>query len=438
MQTAKTLEPITQLNHWSDLWLRPDKSAGYVAVTSDFKTSTWHGLKDKNRLIRETKGKPSQYISLNAFDEFNRKTKNLKQIRMIGIDIDQYNKGMTIPEALDVLNDLIRDDLIPTPNLVITSRGIQIFYDIQGGASPTMSWLTSYITDQYIAKLHEIGADGNAKDMARLMRVPESINERNGMTVHPEIWHRAPYTLEELQSYCKPLDRFKNSHKRRLKTIYKPDNNLLVFYRVNHARLSDFEKLIELRGGDFTSKRNTFLYMYAYHQSLILDSLKDTIDYMEKRFSKVYSTTDATMTETEFKRTVRSAYNGASEFFEWYKVNGYKMKYEANDGILKPYKTSNILAMLEITQEEQQALKTLISDEVKAERERHRQTKIRRSKGVKPMSEYNAQRKTAQAEQAEKLTQLMAQKPDATQKELADELGISRMTVSRLKKQYNL
>ena len=74
MQTAKTLEPITQLNHWSDLWLRPEKSAGYVAVTSDFKTSTWHGLKDKNRLIRETKGKPSQYISLNAFDEFNRKT----------------------------------------------------------------------------------------------------------------------------------------------------------------------------------------------------------------------------------------------------------------------------------------------------------------------------------------------------------------------------
>ena len=42
MQTAKTLEPITQLNHWSDLWLRPDKSAGYVAVTLPGMESQWN------------------------------------------------------------------------------------------------------------------------------------------------------------------------------------------------------------------------------------------------------------------------------------------------------------------------------------------------------------------------------------------------------------
>lgn len=431
-------EQVEDIKHWSDIWLRHNKSAGFVTVTDFNKQFTWYGQKDKPRIVKDTKGKPSQFISLNAFDNFSRKAKDLKQIRMIGVDIDQYDEELTIPEALDVLNDMVRDNLIPKPNLVITSRGIQIFYDIHGGASPNMSWLTSYITEQYIAKLARIGADGNAKDVSRVMRVPESINERNGATVHPEIWHKTPYTLQELQSYCKPLNRFKNSHKRRLKTIYKPDNNLLVFYRVNHARLSDLETLIELRQGNFTNKRNVLLYMYAYHQSLIFDSLKDTMNFMGKRFEEVYSTSDSPMSNKEFTTTVKSAYKGASEFFEWYKANGYKMKYELNDGIIKPYKTSNIITMLDITKEEQKELKTLISDEVKAERERQRQTNIRRSKGMKRMSEYQQQRKSSQVKRVEKLTHLMGANPDMTQKELANELGVARMTVSRWIKQYNL
>jgi len=443
------VQPLEQINddvkikHWSDLWFRPDKKAGYVSIT-DLHTQKFYGLNDKNKVPSLTKGKKQQYISLNAFDvdfntkEFSRKAQDLKQIRLIGIDIDQYKFDLTIPDTLDILFDMVKEGEIPKPNLVITSRGVQIFYDILNGASPKMAWLTGYITEQFIAKLKTVGADGNAKDLSRVMRVPESINQRNGATVTPQIWREDPYTLKELQSYCKPLTKFSNSYKKKSNKVVVIDKALLVFYRVNYARLSDFERLITLRNGEFTHKRNVLLYMYSFHQALVHDSEKDTLDFMNKRFQKVYSRADKELSDNEFERTVKSAYKDSKTFFEHYTGNGFRMSYELADGIIKPYKTSTIIDKLDITEDEQRELKTLVSPLVRAEHDRERKTAENRAKGIKPMNEYNEQRKTAQAEQAERIARLMDENPDMTQKELGNALGVSRMTVSRLKKAYNL
>lgn len=433
---AKASDSDGALSDWADLWLREDKKAGYVAVT-DFERQLFYGFNDKQALKKYTIGRPKQFISLNAFDVdfrekiFSRKAKDLKQLRLIGIDIDQYKLDLTIPEVTEILFDMAKEGKIPMPNLVLKSRGVQVFYDIAGGASPEMAWLTSYITEQFILKLRKIGADSNAKDVSRVMRVPESINERNGATVTPEIWQNKPYTLLELQSYCKPLDRFRNNHKARFKTVKLADKPLIVFYRVNHARLCDFERLIELRNGDFTNKRNVLLYMYAFHQSLVLDSLKDTLSFMRGRFAEVYSRTDKEMSEKEFERTVKSAYKDAERFFEHYKANGYKMIYKPADGIIKPYKTSSVIDKLEITEQEQKALRTFLSPEMKRAKERDRKTKENRKKGIKPIEQYNQERAESKAEKVTRLAGLMEQNPKATRQELADMLGVSRVTLNK-------
>ncbi|ENH95669.1 replication protein [Gracilibacillus halophilus YIM-C55.5] len=130
-----------QINDWVDLWFNPHKQAGYVAVTHDFRKHLFFGSNDVSKVINFTKGKKKQFISVNAFDvnwkekEFSRETIKLKQIRNIAIDIDQYKVGLTIDEALDEIQVLILDKKIPEPNLILTSRGIQIFYSIDRGAS---------------------------------------------------------------------------------------------------------------------------------------------------------------------------------------------------------------------------------------------------------------------------------------------------------------
>lgn len=435
MEALKQQTTQKQINHWTDLWFTEDKKAGYVAIT-DFERQLFFGYNDISNVINSTKGREKQFISLNAFDvnwqekEFSRETAALKQIRNIGIDIDQYKLNLTADETLDEIQALITDNKIPEPNLILVSRGIQIFYSIDRGASPEMAWLSSYITDQLVGKLQHIGADSNAKDISRVMRVPGSINERNHATVKPLIWNDTAYSLQELQSYCKPLDKFNRRKQIKNKVVSLPTSSgLMRHYRSNYARLHDFNKLIEMRGGDFTGMRNTFLYMYSYHQALSLDAQKDLIPFMKNVFKDVYSRTDKPMTKKEFESTVRSAHKDAERFFEHYQANGYRVIYKHSDGIKKPYKTTNIIDKLDITKEEQHAMKSLRCSEIaKKQHSDYMRTK-RRSAGMGTRQEYNNARKRQSKDKQEQLKQFMSENPNASKTEMAREIGVSRQYI---------
>jgi hypothetical protein len=418
------------ITDWTDCWFGDNKSTGYVTVTN-FKTSKSYGAKDINALERDTKGREERYISLNGFTFGERKTGELKQIRNIGIDLDQYKQDLSIEKGLDELQALIVSDIIPEPNLVLVSRGIQLFYSIQGGAAPNMSWLSSFITEQYISKLKHIGADSNAKDLSRVMRVPNSMNERNGAIVKPEIWNPYPYTLQELQAYCKPLDAFKYRGKKKATIKRIAPKNLSFFYKTNNARLVDLENLIQLRDGDLTGYRNTFLYIYAYHQALICNSYADTEGFLCNVFDRIRST-DRPMSKAEFRRTIKSAYEDSREFFEHYKANGFKVVNKLNDGIIKPYKTTSLIEKLDITIEEQRQLNRIHTGVVSKEKDTQRKRKERRAAGVKSRSEYNKQRQDHTKELATKVKSMDRQGIKKTV--IAKELGISRKHVYKLLK----
>ncbi|MGG3232393.1 AsnC family protein [Priestia flexa] len=430
--TVKQFEQ-EKLIDWTSCWFGANKKTGYVSVT-DFRFQKSYGSKDIDSLIRDTLGIEKRFISLNGFTFGERQASELRQIRNIGIDLDQYKQGMSIEDGLDEIQALILDKIIPEPNLILTSRGIQLFYTIYGGASPNMAWLTSYITEQYISKLRHLGADSNAKDISRVMRVPNSINERNGELVKPEIWNPYSYTLQELQSYCKPLDRFNYKGKKRaeIKRIVPP--TLSFFYKTNNARLVDLDKLIHLRNGNLSHKRNTFLYIYAYHQSLICNSLSDTEGFMLNVLERIHSEVDKPISKAEFRRTVKSAYEDAKEFFKHYQDNGYKVIARQNDGIKKPYKTTNLIEILEITTEEQRLLKRIVGEQVSKEHDATRKRKERRAAGVKSHHEHLKQRKTEQAQKVEKLRKIKSKRPGATNVELAKELNVSTKTIQRLSK----
>lgn len=436
--TATKQSTQKQLKEWHDLWFDEYKKAGYVAVT-DFKRQFFYGANDVKKLVNATEGKKKQFISINAFDvnwqekEFSRQTAALKQIRNIAIDIDQYNLGLSIDDVIDELKYLILSEKIPEPNLILVSRGVQLFYSIDRGASPKMAWLVSYITEQLISKLQHIGADSNAKDMSRVMRVPNSVNERNNAMVKPYIWNDLAYSLQDLQSYCRPLERFETRKQTKGK-ILPLNKRLAFFYQTNFARLSDLHKLLELREGDFTGMRNVFLYMYSYHQSLVLNTQKDVIASVKNTFKDVYSKTDKPMSNRAIETTIKSAYKDAKEFFEHYKANDYKVIYKHNDGIKKPYKTSNLIDKLKITEKEQLEMRSIRNAEVAKKQHAAYMRKKRRAAGMGTMQEYNQQRKDQKAARVAKLADLLEQYPNATQRELAELMGVSVGTINALKK----
>lgn len=432
-----------KLKHWTDLWFNEHKRAGYVAITN-FKKQFFYGANDVTKVINATAGKKQQYISINAFDVdfnnkvFSRETAKLKQIRNIAIDIDQYKLGLTVDEAIDEINALILDNKIPEPNLVLISRGIQLFYTIDRGASPNLAWLVGYITEQLISKLQHVGADSNAKDMSRVMRVPNSINERNNSVVKPYIWNDEAYTLQELQAYCRPLEKFASRKKTKNKIIRLPSNLALEqFYKTNYARRNDLLKLFELRNGDFTGCRDVFIYMLAYHQSLILDSQEDVFRSVKSDIKGIYTRDPKAkkdkLTDSWIRKTVRSAYKDAEGFFNHFKDNGYRIVYKTADGIIKPYKTENVIKKLNITEEEQRAMSTLRNAEIAKEQHAEYMRNKRRSEGVRPRKEYENERKQRKEILMQQIKALKEQ--GLKQKEIAEIVGVSQPRVSKILKE---
>lgn len=443
MQAVNSQQQTKRLKEWYDLWFDEHKRAGYVAVT-DFKKQYFYGSNDVERLINATIGKERQFISINAFDVdwenkvFSRETARLKQIRNIAIDLDQYKLGLTVDEVIDELKALILDDEIPEPNLVLISRGIQLFYTIDKGASPSLAWLAGYITEQFISKLQHIGADSNAKDMSRVMRVPNSINERNNSVVKPYIWNDEAYTLQKLQAYCRPLDKFSSREGTKKKIARLPSNLALEqYYKTNYARRNDLLKLFELRNGDFTGCRDFFIYILSYHQSLILDSEEDVFHAVKNDIKGIYTRDPKAkkdkVTDSWIRKTVRSAYKDAEGFFNHFKANGYRVVYQTADGVIKPYKTDNIIKMLNITEEEQRALSTLRSARIAKEQHAKYMRNKRRSEGVRPRQEYENERKQRKEMLMKQIKKLREQ--GLKQKEIAEIVGISQPRVSKILKE---
>lgn len=435
MPSAQIKQQVDTLAHWTDIFFQ--SSTGYINVAPLQGFGKWYGTNDISSIINDTKGKSDRYLSINSFGRDTnigrpRRTKeNLKQLRTIAIDIDQYTKGMSIEQVEDVLHALVLDNKIPEPNLVLKSRGVQIFYKIAGGASPSMQWLTHFITCAFIEYLADVGADTKASDTTRLMRVPDSINSRNNALVQWEIWNNTAYPLDELRKYT-DVDKYRPTKTKEQKraqviTIEQIKASSTLFYRVNHARIRDLEKLYDLRSGVFTHTRNEFVYILAYHYSMIFNTehlvLKSVNDY------GAYLSTDdgETFTEKEVKRTVKSAFKDARTFLEKYKADGYKITYSTNDGVIKPMKNETVIKKLNINEDEQRELNYLYGEQFKKEKAAEKKRKQRGSKG--DINEYNDRRKQDQLKQAERIQELKAE--GKTHKEVAATLNISVSTVKR-------
>ena len=108
MSQVQRKQATQQLKHWTDVFFQ--SSTGYINSTNLIGFGRWYGANDIKRLINDTKGKKRQYLSINSFGVDNhtgipRRTRvNLKQIRIIAIDLDQYTVNMSIEYTLDILH----------------------------------------------------------------------------------------------------------------------------------------------------------------------------------------------------------------------------------------------------------------------------------------------------------------------------------------------
>lgn len=433
------------IDGWHEVYISDKKARGYVATLDlsrkyyDHAHTEFWGRNDAARLIDITEREwrhayRNTYLSLNAFQAgadgiIRRKENHLAQIRNIGLDIDCYNVGLTAEEAAEKIHDMIAKSEIPNPNLLIWSgNGLQLIYSIEGGAAPTdgMKWLARYITTQLVGKTAGIGADYACGDLARVFRLPGTINEKPGKKkrrVGVEIWRRLEYTVSELYAYCEPYKRQNVQGK----VLYLPDikaggNSVKA---LNLARANDLIRLVEIRGGAIENRN---MMTYDYCVALALNDLSEKqVIAAAQQFDARFDSPQKLQT---VKRTARSAYKAAREYWKAYAENGYK-KHGLEQSLVKPKKNRTIIDQQGITSEEMTEMTTLIDKDEKYKRK----VAKRRAAGSVTMAEYNSSRAAQKADRAAELLKLKEQYPKANQKELATFMGVSDRTIRNLLKE---
>jgi hypothetical protein len=423
----------TFIAEWQDCYVSDSKITGFVCTFHLYdKKHYFYGLNDIHELLKEAKKRRTDvYLSLNAFEYGSRQTSALKQIRNIGVDIDCYKLNIPVGRALEEIKRLIFKSAIPNPNVIMFSgRGLQLLYSISGGASPKMAFLSQYITAQFISELRHLGADTTGTDVTRVFRLPYSVNSRNGKQVTLEIWRTLEYNLQELYSFCKPLEERRKPSKPKKGILHTlpSKQGLMDIYSLNTARKNDLETLVSLRMGEI-EKRNVLTYIYAYTVALIIKNKEATIGFalqLNQRFTDPQKV-------REIKRTAGNGYDDAMRFFEEFKKHDFKMWYQDRDGIKRPMKSSTIIDELDITTEEMKQLTTVIDAVEKQARDTKRKQLKRREKGVKKREDYlNDQLNTTQNHLAA-VKEMLGQ--GLKQKEMVESLGLSKGRISQLVKE---
>lgn len=433
-------EPILQMqetfiNEWQDCYISDSKITGFVCTFQlSNKAHRFYGLNDLKKLLEEAKKRRKDvYLSLNAFEYGSRTARDLKQIRNIGVDIDCYKLNISVAAAVEEVRKLIISAKIPNPNLLIYSgRGIQLIYSISGGAAPQMAFLSQYITTQFISELKHIGADASGTDVTRVLRLPFSVNSKSGKQVKVDVWRTLEYSLQELYSYCTPMERRrKPANGRKGALVALPSQKgLKSLYSLNTARKNDLETLLLIRGGHI-EKRNVLTYIYAYTVALIVKNKEATLAFARQLNDRLADPQKI----KEMTRTAGNAYDDAMKFFDEFQKRNFKMWYQSMDGIKRPMKTATIIEELDITPEEIKQFETIIDAEEKRSRNTTYQRKKRREEGAQERERYIKAQQDRTDNNLFRLQQLLQDNPEMKKTELARELGIHRSHLYRLLKQ---
>lgn len=366
------------------------------------------------------------FFSQNTFYRKSRRIETIRQLRSLYVDLDFYIFNYDPEWILGKLELEFYRQSIPEPNMIIFSgQGVVLIWMIEPvpyKALPLWQAIQNYL----IKQLKPLGGDPKAADAARIFRLAGSTSSKNGNEVRAEYRHNYKYSLRDIQhDYLPDLTPKQEKPKKGRK---KKVVHLFNVYTLHGARLQDLARLVELRNGEMDGLREITLFLYRYWSCCFTqdpaEALQQTLEFNQ------------TFTNPLPQREARKATESAQK--AWMAKSDKEANEKAN-AMGYPgagYRLSNakIIDWLNITEEEQTHLKTIIGRKEKRARDLREKERQRREAGIRPMAEYNAERHQAKMSKVDILRQAMEEYPQLSNRKMAAHLGWSEPTVRRLKK----
>ena len=339
------------------------------------------------------------YITLNTFYKPCRRLECIKELNFVYIDLDYYKTKYTKEQVIMNLESNYFNKIIPATNYIIDSgRGLALLWNINKVPSQALP-LWKAIQEYLYHQLKEFGADRQALDATRVLRVPGSINSKSRTTVKIIDQYDYIYDLREIQKEFLPeLEERKSKKKGKPKKIRYIHMERSLYY----ARIQDIIKLCELREYDLKGHRELILFLYRYYLCYFLEDTKKALEdvlELNREFREP-------LRETEVIRATRSA----------------ERVYLSKDKDYR-YKNETLIELLLITELEETHMSTIISD---------KEFKIR--KNIRNKKAYEEKLKSeGKVSKKDKISQRRAKIKDLldkglSQKEIYLSLNISKRT----------
>ena len=348
------------------------------------------------------------YITLNTFFNPYRRLECIKELNALFIDLDYYKTKFTKEQIIMNLEGNYFNKIIPATNYILDSgRGLALVWlinKVPSKALPLWKAIEEYLYNQ----LKEFGADRQALDATRILRVPGSINSKSKTVVSIIDEYDYIYDLREIQKEFLPELKPKEKKKGRLKKINYIYRERSLYY----ARIQDITKLCELREYDLRGHREVILFLYRYYLCSFTEDVQKALeDVLELNSMFIYP-----LKENEVIRATRSAEKCYLDKNKEYK-----------------YKNDTLIEILEITEDEEIQMRTIISNREYKRRKRVRDTEYQKNRYLEKLKlDGKVTEKEKLSQRRAKIKDLLAE--GLKQKDICLRLNISKDTYIRDRK----
>lgn len=360
--------------------------------------------------LHEFNSKEDIYYTPNTYNSpVKRDKKHLWQLNKFYIDIDHKKgtKPIDVYEVIIAINKLVENKKIPEPTEYINSgRGIHVYWDIHNCHIMLLDlWekIEQYLLQQLKTledSINNIKVDTRVVDPTRILRLKGTTNSRSNTLCYS--MQRKEENIYNILDLKKQYIKSKKKKREYKELIFLPTKNL---YTLNSSRVEDFKKIVQLRHGNVIGYRNTLIMLYSYHYRLFNDitvnELIEEVKSFNKSFNKPYNTKQLISVCRSVNKTVK-------HFIED-NTKGYK------------FSNSYIIEALELTEQEQSKMLTIISKEEKYKRKNNKRTP-RNEEGL-------TQKQQELKELTEKI--LILKQNELSYRSIAEQLGITLGKVQR-------
>ena len=379
------------------------------------------GMVDANR---------DTWISQAEFWSSLRRVVNVKSLGLAFLDIDFYKEdvawgqGRTPETAARDFVWLCDDFDIPRPSLIVFSgRGLQVKWLFES-ALPRMAlprW--SAVENRLLEVFSICGADPQAKDAARVLRLVQTVNSKSKLVCRV-VWinggdenNLVRYDFEYFAECVLPFPRqalAKQPRKaqERAKTTRSEPSRRLSLDTLNWGRVEDLRALLRLRGGIAEGQRMLMLF---YMLNFLALSHQVTPSTFYHEAAAIAKEIDPMWTANSAE--LRTVYAKMKDYLDGKTVEFNGRTYPA----LYTPSNDTLINLFEISSDEQRQLKTIIDD---AEQYR-RKVETRRVGGMLSRFEYEDL-----AEQRALKVRLLSDR-GLTMREIAEELSLSKSQIQR-------